>query len=135
MDLFASGIDIMGIVKTSLRTGGMMISGERRAACLAGLSQWTFSLVSLLPSLVFLFFLLFSLLQTIEPHTELVVSNWMPKPFWAALFGKSSSAISGTQKVFVRMYGVESGGHVEKGEFVVSSTEERWNFLSSGLNF
>lgn len=43
--------------------------------------------------------------------------------------------ISGTQKVFVCMCGVEAGDHVEKGEFVVSSTEERWNFLSSGLNF
>lgn len=44
--------------------------------------------------------------------------------------------ISGIQKVFMCVWGgVEVGDRVEKGEFVVSSTEERWNFLSSGLNF
>lgn len=41
------------------------------------------------------------------------------------MFGKSNSVISGTQKVFVCMYGVEARDCVEKGELVVSSTEER----------
>lgn len=41
------------------------------------------------------------------------------------LSGKSNLVISGTHKVFVCIYGVGVGNKVEKGEFVVSSTEKR----------
>ena len=57
----------------------------------------------------------------------------MSTPFLTGISGKNTSLVSGTHSVCKCGVGVRS--HVEKGQFIVSSTEKRRNFITRFLSF